>query len=140
MRETSSDHAHLQDAGQLACTGVFDLKWQPHGQQSSVDAPSAMAALALADGSCTLLRAERDRADTVHLSMPARSATSTAMCLFCDWLTAQRSDELITSYSDGTAKHLAVREASVACQRSWQAHDIEAWVAIADPHQVWRVL
>ena len=49
---------------------------------------------------------------------------------------AQGSNEAVVSSSSGSISRVQLREAGMEVVAEWQAHDLEAWTAVYDLHQV----
>ena len=118
------------------CAGVFDFAWQP--DVASVNATDrTTAAVALADGSCSLLTISKDR---VTAAASCQAAQDKSMLLSCGWAVATGKDTVLASTSSG---HLCVLQAGgdrLASRDQWAGHDLEAWAFVADAREVWAYM
>jgi hypothetical protein len=134
-----SKHNCLRAIASLSCPGVFDFKWRPGLCTSSINnavgaaqsQAGAIAALALADGSCMLMEGSKRGVKSVA---KAEKATGCGMTLSCDWVPHEQA--VLTSSSDGSLSRCIIGEAAFQVVDDWKGHDLEAWVIANDQHMV----
>lgn len=152
MIQSDAGAHELQSVAVIDCSGVFDAKWRPgdaggirnsaHAEEqplqgekqqesASEESEAALVATALADGSCTLMRAGRGGIEAVAV---ASDAAGGGMALSCDWDTSQEA--VYCSSSNGRVSCCRVAEAGVQVVSSWAAHDMEVWMVSCDLHRV----
>lgn len=152
-------NGELQCTAATECSAVFDLKWQPqqHPPQSASGSaagcqvprgvsqeedPStaagsgastgAIAATALADGSCTLMRVQQSSIEWLE---SASEAACGGMALSCDW-DSKAHDAVFCSSSNGQVSCCKIREGALCVDDSWAAHAMEVWMVSCDKHKV----
>jgi diphthamide biosynthesis protein 7 len=137
------------------CPGIFDLKWRlaAGGGDRRGEGREWQLGLALADGTLQLLAvragsaaAGGDGADeaaprAVALSPLAACAAAPegTMALHLDWQPPAHAGGggplAAVSGSGGDVSLLAAAPAGLAPLCAWRAHELEAWVAVFDPHR-----
>jgi hypothetical protein len=131
--QTGAATASTSDLATLTCPGVFDFAWQP---SLAAEAPpghaAARAALALADGSCTLLDVRKSSMTAV---CSAACSEGGAMALSCEWVHPAR-DAILASSSNGSLSRLHLGEGGLDVTAQWRGHELEAWVFAGHRHDV----
>lgn len=128
----------------IDCSGVFDAKWvggvhgirgtssaQQQHSSSTANTESDLMAVALADGSCTLMQAAFSSIQSVSV---CEDAAVGGMALSCNWGPGQ--DVVYCSSSNGHVASCRVTDANLELETSWAAHDMEVWMVSCDLHRV----
>lgn len=63
------------------------------------------------------------------------AAVSSGMALAVDWEPSDGGATALVSGSNGLVSEVWVRPEGVCQALEWQAHDLEAWMAVYDPHR-----
>lgn len=115
----------------LKTAGIFDMKWNPVGDNATTTARPLLAQ-ADADG-CLRVHHLQNSVDGDALIEVHNVKVSSSMCLCLDWNPSATSISL--GLSDGSVSVLSLEETKTSILQEWKAHDFEVWATTFDPDQ-----
>lgn len=127
-----ADLGRLDLLHSVETAGIFDMKWNPVG-----DDVSPLLAQADADGHLRLYHLEsKGNGSEVHGNFLKESndeKISSSMCLCLDWNPSATS--IAVGLSDGSISIISLLECQLNLVQEWKAHEFELWATCFDTHQ-----